>query len=532
MCASRCSTSGGYQAIQWLDADLQMRWLLPLRGNEAATHLRLTPEHPNYPLAMEAKASGLPRFSDSFALVQGGRGFILYTPLYLPSGGQEPVFDGFLQGVFRVEGLMDELLDGLDSRHFNVRLLERGQPIYRREVSAWLPQLQQQVPLHLLNNRHFALQLSPSANLLDQLSSPLPKLVLGAGLTISLLLVAALALALENARRTAAVQASNQRLNEEIRQREAIEQVLRDSRERLQLVLDLTDASRDGLFILDPHSREILYMNRATHASLGYSATAFSQLLKDDPEQLLPGFHAWLQQLREGRADTEQSPLFQHEMRRSDGSKQAAEISAELLTVNGREYLIGVSRDNSERLQLEAQLQRLSQQDGLTGLYNRRFFDRQLHGEWRRLRRIGAPLALLMLDIDHFKAYNDALGHLAGDDALRRVGAVLQSCMQREGDAACRYGGEEFALILIDTGLGGAEHVAARVHRLVAELQLPHPASPHGYLSISIGLATSDPATDRDPEELVQHSDQALYQAKYSGRNCTRVWRPEPPVSS
>ncbi|MBM7063232.1 diguanylate cyclase [Pseudomonas sp. UL073] len=516
---------GAYQSIQWVGADLHMRWLLPVQGNEAALGFQLNPEHPNYPLAMDAKASGQPRFSDSFALLQGGRGLILYTPLYLRDASGQQQFDGFLQGVFRVERLLDELLDDLGNRHFNLRLLEHDTPVYRRETDAWQPRLQQQVPLQLLGNPHFTLQLSPTEELLQQLDSPLPSLVLGSGLAISLLLVAACALALDNARRAAALQLGNQRLNQEIQQREVVEQILRDSRERLQLVVDMTDASPDGLFIIDPASREVLHMNRATYASLGYSAEQFAALLKDDPERVLPGFHAWLQHLRAAQQDDDPSALVQREMRRSDGSRQAAEINAQLVQVNDHDYLIGISRDNSERLQLEAKLQRLSKQDGLTGLYNRRYFDRQLLSEWRRLSRTAQPMALLMLDIDHFKAYNDALGHLAGDDALRRVAKVLQGCMQREGDAACRYGGEEFALILTDTDLEGAEHVAARVLQLVAELGLEHPGSPLGRLSLSIGLTATTPSAEQKPKLLIERSDQALYRAKHEGRNRACTWQ-------
>ena len=98
-----------YQSIQWVGDDLRIRWLLPVAGNEAALNFRLHPEHPNYPLAMEARESGEQRFSNSFDLVQGGRGFVLYTPLYRELNGSK-VFDGFLQGVFRVEPLMLQLL--------------------------------------------------------------------------------------------------------------------------------------------------------------------------------------------------------------------------------------------------------------------------------------------------------------------------------------------------------------------------------------------------------------------------------------
>jgi diguanylate cyclase (GGDEF)-like protein len=132
----------------------------------------------------------------------------------------------------------------------------------------------------------------------------------------------------------------------------------------------------------------------------------------------------------------------------------------------------------------------------------------------------------LMLDIDHFKAYNDQFGHLAGDDALRRLAQVLQDCLQREGDVACRYGGEEFAIILSNTDLDGGAHVAAQVHQQLAELHIAHGASPLGYLSLSIGLACVTPNAQEQPDSLIAHSDKALYQAKHEGRNRTCVWRP------
>lgn len=511
-----------YQSIQWVGDDLRMRWLFPVAGNEAALNFRLYPEHPNYPLAMEARDTGEQRFSNSFDLVQGGRGFVLYTPLYRQQDGQR-VFDGFLQGVFRVEPLMVQLLTQIDRDAFNLELLENGQVLFRHGDTTGDDPHSLQLGLSLLNNQAFSLRLSPTARLLEQLESPLPGVVLGASLAISLLLVAALALALENSRRAHALQLANRRYKVEAERREETEQRLRENRERLQLVLDLTDSSHDGLFIFDSGSRELLHMNQATYATLGYRPEQFAELLREDPEKLLPGFHRWLQQVREAQRDN-LSRIFQRELIRRDGSRQPAEINTQLVELHGREYLIAVSRDNSERLQLEDRLQRLSQQDGLTGLYNRRYFDQRLQAELRRLRRAGAPLTLLLLDIDHFKAYNDALGHLAGDDALRKVSAVLQDSLQREGDAACRYGGEEFAIILAGTGLEGGEHVAARIHAGIAALELPHPASPLERLSLSIGLAVLDPVRDEQPGELIARCDQALYSAKHEGRNRTCLW--------
>lgn len=509
-----------YQSVQWVDADLRMRWLLPAQGNEAARDFRMAPNHPNYPLAMQSRQTGEQRFSNSITLVQGGRGFVLYTPLYLKDAQGQRQFDGFLQGVFRVEPLMGQLLTLLDNGSFSLRLLENGQSLYSHGQPGTRAI---EVPLRLLNNDSFSLQLSPTEQLLQQLSTPLPEVALGSSLAISLLLVAALSLALANARRASAMQQVNRDLQSEAARREETERDLRDSRGRLQLVLDLTDSSRDSLFIFDTRSRELLHMNQATYADLGYRAEQFAQLLRDAPEQLLPGFYAWLELVRHAQQE-QQSRIFQRELIGRDGSRQPAEINTQLVQQGGREYLIAVSRNNRERLELEARLQRLSQLDGLTGLYNRRFFDQQLHSEWRRLRRIGAPLALLMLDIDYFKTYNDSLGHLAGDDALRQVAGALLGSLQREGDLACRYGGEEFAIILANTGLEGAQHVASKVHELIANLAIVHPASPDGRLTLSIGLAVADPVTEEQPGGLAARSDQALYRAKHAGRNRTCIW--------
>lgn len=517
------SNFAGYQSIQWADPDLSIRWLEPVQGNEAALNFHLTPAHPNYLTAMAARDSGKPHLSDSVELLQGGCGFVLYTPVYLRNPDGTLRFDGFMQGVFRVGNLMDNLLEQVDNQLFSVRLLEHGQPLYTRVQPDGLPDDTLRVPLRLLNNRSFELELSPSAALVQSLSTPLPMVVFGTGVTISLLLVAALLLARENARRAAALSASNRLLSQEAEQRQEVERNLRDSRERLQLALDLTDSSRDALFIFDLQHRELLHMNRATYSSLGYSAEEFRRLLHDDPERLIPGFFAWLQLVQQANR-LNLSMIFQREMQRRDGSLQAAEINTQLIHQGEHDYLIAVARDNSERLQLEAQLQKLSQQDGLTGLFNRRYFDRQLQSEWRRLRRSDAPLTVLMLDVDHFKRFNDCLGHLAGDDALRKVAGALQACLQREGDVACRYGGEEFVIILTDTGLEGAGHVAARVHQRVAELAIAHPATELGRLTLSIGVAIATPGQDAEPDQLIAQADQALYAAKHKGRNQTCVW--------
>lgn len=167
-------------------------------------------------------------------------------------------------------------------------------------------------------------------------------------------------------------------------------------------------------------------------------------------------------------------------------------------------------------------LSELSLTDGLTGIANRRRFDAALAEEWSRSARTGSTLALIMLDIDHFKKYNDHYGHQQGDDCLRRVAEVLRSSARRQGDLVSRYGGEEFCMILPDTTLPGAFEIAERLRREVENMGLPHVLSDVGRVTASLGVAASMPCKAMSPAELLRRADESLYQAKSEGRNCVR----------
>ncbi len=165
-------------------------------------------------------------------------------------------------------------------------------------------------------------------------------------------------------------------------------------------------------------------------------------------------------------------------------------------------------------------LARLSHLDGLTGIPNRRALDEALGREWRRGSRSLKPLALLMMDIDYFKAYNDSCGHLAGDDCLRAVAQSLKVPMGRAADFVGRYGGEEFLAILPETDEAGALVVAQEILEGVAGLNIAHPASLIGErITVSIGFATAVAHREHQPDCLLQAADKALYQAKQEGRN-------------
>ncbi|CRN07136.1 MULTISPECIES: response regulator [Pseudomonas] len=196
---------------------------------------------------------------------------------------------------------------------------------------------------------------------------------------------------------------------------------------------------------------------------------------------------------------------------------------------HSRSYLTLLQRDEAYRalrvsqqqlLDSNLMLQRLMNSDGLTGLSNRRHFDEYLELEWRRAMREQQQLSLLMIDVDYFKAYNDTFGHLAGDEALRRVAEAIRGSCSRPSDLPARYGGEEFALVLPNTSPGGARLVAEKLRQSVLGLAIEHTAPAAGsYLTVSVGLATQVPPIGSHCRQLISAADKGLYQAKNGGRN-------------
>jgi diguanylate cyclase (GGDEF)-like protein/PAS domain S-box-containing protein len=183
---------------------------------------------------------------------------------------------------------------------------------------------------------------------------------------------------------------------------------------------------------------------------------------------------------------------------------------------------IVVSRDITKQKDLEGKLETLAAIDGLTGLANRRRFDECLQEEWRRACRERTCLALLMIDVDHFKAYNDTFGHQAGDACLRAVARILAAETQRSTDLAARYGGEEFAILLPDTDAAACARMGERIRHALAQAAIPHPrALPFTQVTVSLGGATCWPAIERSavPASLIEAADRVLYAAKHGGRD-------------
>jgi diguanylate cyclase (GGDEF)-like protein/PAS domain S-box-containing protein len=256
-----------------------------------------------------------------------------------------------------------------------------------------------------------------------------------------------------------------------------------------------------AIFIADADTNRLLSFNPFMGRWLGYSE-----------EEL------WVMDL-ENLRETGDGKKNQH-YRKKDGTHVDVEEIRTRIPFHGKEGILTIAHDISEHKQMEEILNRLSRNDGLTGLANRRHFDEFYQQEWKRALREETPLSLILCDIDFFKNYNDTYGHQAGDDCLRAVAGVLQSGLRRPGDLAARYGGEEFIVVLPGTLQEGALAVAESLRRDVEALAIPHSASAAApVVTICLGVSTTVPGPGESPADLLAAADKALYRAKDEGRN-------------
>ncbi|MGV8923464.1 MAG: diguanylate cyclase [Thermomonas sp.] len=211
------------------------------------------------------------------------------------------------------------------------------------------------------------------------------------------------------------------------------------------------------------------------------------------------------------------------EVQRKDYRMTMRDGTQKIMAIGGLafgEHFMATFEDRTEQAAHSEQLLKMAYIDGLTGIANRRHFDEALQTEWRRCQRSGKPLSLLMIDIDHFKAYNDRYGHLRGDQCLQTVATALRARLDRAQDLVARFGGEEFVCLLPECDLSGANRVAQALFLAVQELMIENHDSPVSRtLTVSIGVATQIPDEGSTPDTLLTRADANLYRAKQTGRN-------------
>ncbi len=281
----------------------------------------------------------------------------------------------------------------------------------------------------------------------------------------------------------------------------------------------LVDRSPDVIARVD-RAHRLVYINPAIERLTGRPREWF--LGKTPAERELPAQATALQQVFESGAER----IIEYTTPSPGGDRYFHSRLVPEFDQQGKvASVLMVDRDITELKQAQQVLERLAQQNPLTGVANRRYLEQFIQREWQREVRHRHPVALIMADIDHFKAYNDRYGHQQGDACLRQVAQVLKSHVRRPTDLLVRYGGEEFAIVLSETDLQEAAQLAEAMHRAQASLKLPHEASPVApVVTISFGVAAA-PAHAISFSELLHHADQALYRAKQKGRNRVEIER-------
>ena len=248
-----------------------------------------------------------------------------------------------------------------------------------------------------------------------------------------------------------------------------------------------------------------------------------------------PGVRQTVRELKSGK----DGALIECRVRRKDGSYAWVESSLRTIRDPITKLPTGILnnvRDISERKYVEQQLEdafhaveALAVTDALTGLANRRRFDQYLASEWSRALREHLPLAMVLIDADFFKLYNDTYGHPQGDACLRHIADCVKNAVSRATDLGARIGGEEFAILLPNTSLQGAWQLANRICEDMRARALPHAASPHAIMTLSAGCSSIFPEPGQPAAQLIHLADQAMYNAKRGGRNCVYPLPPHDP---
>ena len=246
------------------------------------------------------------------------------------------------------------------------------------------------------------------------------------------------------------------------------------------------------------------------------------------PEGIANKHQHWVDHYLSKEKDRISGRMLDTEGKRKDGIMFPLSVSVSDKVIGGRHVFTSVMRDITEQhnamdaLKVKnTELRYLSSHDALTGLHNRRTADEFLQREWNRAVRAKSVVTVLMIDIDYFKKFNDRYGHQAGDSCLHRVAGAMKSVLNRPSDMVARYGGEEFIAILPETDSQGALLVAENIRQKVMGLEIPHEDSNKQFVTVSIGVGTTQPVKLMNYERLVSCADKALYEAKDSGRNCT-----------
>lgn len=302
-----------------------------------------------------------------------------------------------------------------------------------------------------------------------------------------------------------------QKIKDATKQLENINRELRETKEYLERLLN---TSVDGIFILTPNFN----VNYANQGALNILNINEKEILGENLSTFLSGSKEETKYINQLLSETGRIQNYETELICKDKKQVPVNISFSTFKKNSKRIhsILAIFKDITTQKKLESQLTEMSIKDGLTDLYNQRYFYERLESEIERAKRQRYPLSLILFDIDQFKTYNDCYGHLEGDKVLKAVGQIVRQCTREHVDIGCRYGGDEFTVILPETDEAQALLVADRIRATFASKKFDN-------LTISIGVITYKEKFST--RAFIRFADNCMYDAKHSGGNCVKVFK-------
>ena len=509
-------------------------YLEPFTGrNLRAFGYDMTSEPVRWAAAVGARDSGQITLSGKVILRQETAteiqpGFLIFAPIYQDQPSttvqeRRAHLRGWAFSPVRMHDLMQGVLRGADFQAMrsmlDVRIYDGVDLTPETQLFALHPDtaprtgaLFQAVRQLSFGGRLWSLQVLSASPFEARLSSAEAQLIAVIGGIGSLLLALLIRVLTTSQRRVAIALAEAER---SIVERQQAEAALRESETKFRLAFDHANT---GMCLVSLQGR-LLQVNARMSAMFGYEQAELEQMNVSDlsvPEDQAISA-TFIQNAIEQHGD---NAIFEKRYRHRDGHILHGLIASSLLRdVQGQPlYFISQVQDITDYKRLEAELREQALRDPLTGLFNRRYLDETLPRELNRAQHQGEPLSVAMLDLDHFKRFNDCYGHEAGDVALRAVGTLLQRSL-RAGDITCRYGGEELTLILPGAALDDAQQRLEALRQAIMELHMVCQEHELPAITVSIGLTAARP-DETDPAAVLGRADAALYRAKQQGRNC------------
>ncbi|MBT3634777.1 MAG: diguanylate cyclase [Candidatus Marinimicrobia bacterium] len=509
--------SPGYQAIEWVDRTFHVRWIVPLKGNEAAQNLNLAFENTRLIALENARDRKFPTLTSPIDLIQGGKGFLVYHPIFV-----QDKFEGFVLAVFRTQEWLAHILQSKTSpkekRKFLALISMDDKQIYSHEhwdkqkESKW----EMTVETNLYGHR-FSIRCQPSESFINQSHSILPEMVLGAGVLLSLLSSVIVFLIQKAKNAIQETLASKVALENEIIVRKQAEGSLAKERQRLAYILAGTNV---GTWEWNVQTGETIFNERWANI-IGYNLEELAPISIDTwtkfvhPDDLKVSSDL-LEKHFNGELDYYE---FEARLRHKDGNwvwvLDRGRISTK--TDDGKPLLMsGTHQDITRQKQIEEKISHLATHDTLTDLPSLRLANDRISMAIESAKRNQSLAATLFVDLDGFKMINDTHGHNAGDAVLREVAKRLLSCV-RKTDTVARVGGDEFLLVLTEFQNNDlAASIAKKIINILAQ------SIPFERVQLTVGASIGIAIYPNDSDSadgLIKQADEAMYVSKKSGKN-------------